>query len=63
MTPSYLQLRIIFTCTFLYVYTHGQRPVCGHCSSSHMLNAVEHFPQELAAAGLGDVLTGDLSSW
>lgn len=28
-----------------------------------MLNAVEHFPQELAAAGLGNVLTGDLSSW
>lgn len=35
----------------------------GHCSSFHMLNAVEHFLRELAAAGLGDVLTGDLNSW
>lgn len=34
----------------------------GHCSSYHMLNAVGHFPQELAAAGPGDVLTGDLNS-
>lgn len=35
----------------------------GRCSSYHMLNAVEHFPQELAAAGLEDIVTGDLSYW
>lgn len=48
-----------FTCIYTWAETH----VHSHCSSYHMLNAVEHFPQELAAAGLGDVLTGDFNSW
>lgn len=65
MMPSYLQLSIIFTClySFICIYTWAETCVHGHCSSYPMLNAVESFPQELTAAGLGEVLTGDISFW
>lgn len=58
-TTEYYFYLYNFTC----IYTWTETRVHGHCCIYHVLNAVEHFPQELAAAGLGDVLTGDLSSW
>lgn len=42
---AWLQLSVIFTCTALYMYIQAGTHVCGHCSSYHVLSAVERSSQ------------------